>query len=481
MDSKSRIAEGLEKLSVFTHSRMGLYPMLGVLGVSAILRYTLAIVNREANDPHDQVVRIILRESRLPHAGETWESFQPKLFHWTMAQGIRLLGLTANDAQTVFMQIMNTTVGILVLLCVFFFLRRLPIAEPVRFWSLALMAFNPKLIGIDAQATNDAFVFLFASLAILAAVEFFRTDRFGCFILLIVATILAGLSKGNGLVVFVALLGVWILRMAVGGWRKGRRFIFSSLLFLGVWLSAFFLIVPYFGQYIQRYRENGSPFVTNLTPDPLPSLFARSETGRPGVVSFSESYLSFPIINLLETPMIVSQEDEINPANRTSLWAQIYGRANFAHFDQWPESWQTDNPIILDIGRCILVLALLPTLAGALCFLFNIVKNSITLLTKAKFEEEPWVHTLVLGGYILFVMLYAWEYRNFNTMKAIFIFPALISMGYFIGNGLQAVYMRVTSRLFRSIMHLVLGSLVFFYILDISYLILQLAHDRQWL
>jgi hypothetical protein len=42
---------------------------------------------------------------------------------------------------------------------------------------LALIAFNPVFIATNAQGTNDAFVFLFAALATMTAIEYFRTNR----------------------------------------------------------------------------------------------------------------------------------------------------------------------------------------------------------------------------------------------------------------------------------------------------------------
>jgi hypothetical protein len=298
---------------------------------------------------------------------------------------------------------------------------------------------------------------------------------------LMIATIMAGLTKGNGLVILLALFGVWVIRLAVRGRGRGKGFLSSEFLFLFIWLAAYVLIVPFFGQYIERYEENGSPFYNTMTPDPLPSLFARSENGRPGVVSFSESYLTFPFLNLVETPYILSNGHEIIPLHRTSLWAQLYGGANFAHFDQWPESWQTYNPIVENVGRCIMVLAILPTLAGMFYFIFYLSRNVPRLLFHAKYEEEPWIHTLVLLGYILFIMLYSWEIRDFSTMKPIYIFPALISIVFFMANGLDAIVSWIKKDWIRSIMQCALGGLVFFYIVDIGFLILQLAHHIQWL
>ena len=423
--------------------------MLAIFGISTLLRFALALVNREANDPHMDVIQLILRNSRLPHANEAWEAFQPKLFHWTMAQGIRWLGLQSADSQLVFVQLVNALAGSLVILCVLVCIRNWNLSPSIRTLSFAITAFNPTLVGISAQATNDTFVILFATLAIAAAVDYFRSGRLFSFAGMVLATILAGLSKGNGLVVMAALLGVWGLRMIIRGRRTGWKWVLGSGLLLAVWLGAFLAIVPVWGQYIERYREQGNPFVTNTTPDPLPSLSARSETGRPGVVSFTESYLSFPVIDLLQHPLILSQKEQIDPANRVSIWAQLYGRANFVQFDDWPPSWRTRNPTVLDIGRILLVLAFFPTLAGVIWFFAVMARVILRLVRSGDMDEEHWLHLVVVAGYFLFVLYYAWEYRDFATMKAIFLFPGILSITFFLSGGLESVFRIVKNRLGR--------------------------------
>jgi hypothetical protein len=175
----------------------------------------------------------------------------------------------------------------------------------------------------------------------------------------------------------------------------------------------------------------------------------------------------------------MSQSTYINPAHRVSLWAQLYGSANFAHFPEWPTSWQVYWPLILNIGRCIFVLALFPTGAGALCFIIIWIRKLLDLIFRGRFEEESWVHILLLTGYLAFVVIYTWEYRDFTTMKAIFILPALISIVFFVAKGLEACFNRLQSAAMHFLMQAGLGILVILYIMDISYLILQLAHDRR--
>ena len=57
----------------------------GVFALGVLLRVYLALVNREANDDHLTVIRIIAFQHHLPRLREAWEGFQPKLYHVTTA------------------------------------------------------------------------------------------------------------------------------------------------------------------------------------------------------------------------------------------------------------------------------------------------------------------------------------------------------------------------------------------------------------
>ena len=128
-----------------------------------------------------------------------------------------------------------------------------------------------------------------------------------------------------------------------------------------------------------------------------------------------------------------------------------------------------------------MVLALFPTLAGVVFFIYYLIRNLRNLFFRGMFEEEPWTHILVLIGFFSLIILYSWEIRDYSSMKAIFIFPALISIVFCVSQGLNFMFFRISNKILRSAMHGVLGSLVIFYVLDIAFLILQLARDRQWL
>jgi hypothetical protein len=150
-----------------------------VLIVGVALRVLLALVNLEANDPHLPVIRAIAFEHRFPTHEQEWEGFQPKLYHTTAALVWRLLPTRDPYALTRAAQGVSCAAGVLTLLVVLRLLRflgamregtrcaqserGLPLSGAVAFAAVAL---NPALVGTSAQATNDAFVILFASLTL---------------------------------------------------------------------------------------------------------------------------------------------------------------------------------------------------------------------------------------------------------------------------------------------------------------------------
>ena len=75
-------------------------------------------------------------------------------------------------------QLVSCAAGIATLWTALVFLRREADASAkVRYLSLALIALNSGLIGINAQATNDSFVILFVSLALFLGYRFFCRAR----------------------------------------------------------------------------------------------------------------------------------------------------------------------------------------------------------------------------------------------------------------------------------------------------------------
>jgi hypothetical protein len=137
-----------------------------VLALGILLRLYLAVVNSEANDDHLTVIRIIADEHRLPRLRDAWEGFQPKLYHVTVAFLWDLSPIHSVGVQIRIAQLVSCAAGIATLFVLRRALIRRGLSQPMRVLAFALVALNPKLCGLNAQATNDSFVILFATLAL---------------------------------------------------------------------------------------------------------------------------------------------------------------------------------------------------------------------------------------------------------------------------------------------------------------------------
>jgi hypothetical protein len=290
------------------------------------------------------------------------------------------------------------------------------------------VALNPTLIGLNAQATNDSFVIFFGTLSIERACEFFRTGRPGPFVLMGAAVTLAALSKGNGLVVFVAVtatLALALLRSPVVAGVPRRRLARMTVAFMVVSVTT----VAALGAYRSNWVDAGSPFAINGDPAPMPHLLQRTYVYRPGTTSIADTYLTFRFVDMLRNPAI-SGDPLVYPMHRTSLWSQLYGRAHAVHFAQHPPSWQNDGMLVVTLTRLIFLVALVPTLF----LLAGIVRAAGTLLGAARrgvpasgerLADE--LVALTALGYVAFVVVYSLTYRDFSTMKAEFLFPGLLA------------------------------------------------------
>jgi len=135
-----------------------------------LIRIQLALYNQQSNDPHLPVTRYIIRHNELPQKNECWECFQPKLYYSSLAYLYQYTGLVDNadrDAQKVVAQLINAAAGSVTLVIIWLFLRRQKdIRDEARILVFSIWAFNPQLIGINIQATNDTLLILFCTLAI---------------------------------------------------------------------------------------------------------------------------------------------------------------------------------------------------------------------------------------------------------------------------------------------------------------------------
>ncbi len=405
---------------------------VGVFVLGVLLRLYLAVVNREANDDHLSVIRIIAFQHHLPRLREAWEGFQPKLYHVSVAMLWNLSPWQSSTARIQIAQLVACVAGIATLFIVRGALIRRGTSPPIRLLAFALVAWNPALIGLNAQATNDSFVIMFSTLALDRAYEFFRSGAGRDFALMSAAVVLAALSKGNALVVFLAItmtLVHAIMRpQAIPGLSR-RRVIALGAAFIAI----FVVFTATLGSYRANWEDTGNPFSINGDPAAMPHFFKRTYVYRPGTTSIADTYFTFRFVDMLEHPTTTDDID-VYPKHRTSLWSQLYGRAHLAHFAQHPPSWKNTSPLVLTVSRLVLVLALLPT-----AFVLVGMLRAVAEVTKSVWRRDsPCGQTLeheffaVTGvGFIAFIVVYSLRYRDFSTMKAEFLFPGLLAYVFF--------------------------------------------------
>lgn len=310
---------------------------------------------------------------------------------------------------------------------VYLFLAALSLPADARSVTFALTALAPDIVSASGQATNDALVILFSSLALWAAWRFLRAPSPHLFLGMTMAVILAGLSKGNGLIVAAAIafvLGVAVVRLpADARLPRGRS---------GMWLIAFLLLfrttVPFLGRYVDTHQRTGTPFaIPLLRPDPPPWLISTYPT-RPGMTSVVSGFFTFRLIGLLQDP-ITRLEPRNYPLHRTSLWSQLYGRMHFGHFAAWPRTWASRREGVRWLGRATLLVALIPTLVFVIGF-GRIGARGIHWLQHNDDPRFGFPEVLLLVGalgHLGFIVAYTYRYRDFSVMKSVFVAPGVLA------------------------------------------------------
>lgn len=462
--------------------RISRYLVTCALALSVILRLSLSVVNREANDPHMPVVRMIAENGTLPKLEDDWEGFQPKLYHATVAFSIRWIRIDSASYQIILAQLFSTAAGLITLVCIFLFLRDAGVGPLLLGTTISLCALNPKLIGINAQATNDSFVIAACSATILYVARYLRDGKLSSFALLTLFAILSGLAKGNGILMFFLVSGIFgiiVLRDLRARKRgAGVREFCMLCLFIIAWLG----LTPPLGQYWERYRDHGSPFVINWPKAQPPKFLTPTyPPDRPlGIVSIVQSYLTFMPIELLRTPYVEKKENERYdepPRLRTSFWTLLYGLSHSIHFSRWPPSWGSDHWLVLNLTRMILILAIIPT-AVLLLGAGVIARRCFSIITTNNWvKSSPFDITALIaaGGYVAFMLRYTYDYRAYVVIKAIFFFPALVSLAYCFVEGASLILKRLWSiAAGRVIFVSAILCLCILYTIDVGLLVLRL-------
>ena len=387
-------------------------------------------MNSEANDNHVPVIRMLF-DGYVSTTDDCLECFQPKFYYAVCALIWKIIPITVGKAQIIMAQLINCFAGLTTVYISLLFLNRLHLSDKIRFFVFSLVALNPGMIGIDIQVTNDSFVVMLVSAMLYNFYVFLNERKMSSFVFTCIFAVLTGLTKGNGLPAVVGVGGIFALRILFES-DTSFKMKKSLLSYFLIFLIALFVIVPKVGQYSQKRDEKGSAFSINGDMQRWPGFFETTYVMRPGVISIYDSILKFRFFDMIKTPW-VTQHPHFYPDHRTSVWSQVYGGTHFVFFNNFPNSWKTENASIRMIGRWIIVLAMIPILIfvfGLLSLIFSFFRSIFKFDFKFLYSSHDFGNVMMLIGYAVFIALYACMYRDYSSMKAIFVFPALIPFIY---------------------------------------------------
>jgi hypothetical protein len=217
----------------------------------------------------------------------------------------------------------------------------------------------------------------------------------------------------------------------------------------------------------------------NINTLPLPPLVGVSKyNDRGGILSIQDGFFTFKFTSLLDHPRLEFDHDNY-PPSRTSFWTILYANGNSASFNNYPPSWSTTGTQGFVLARGIFILALLPVLlflAGGLLetivFLRSILKRDSAGVKNTSYG----FFILTFFGYISFVTLYALFYQTFQVIKAIFVFPALLTFPLLFLQAAEPAYAFLSKRVKWSvyILNTDMIALLILYIMDIVVLIARI-------
>lgn len=414
-----------------------------VVVVGITLRLVLAWVNSDANDDHLPVITTIVEENRIPELKEHWQSYHPKFYHLTSAMVWKVLPSDSFVTRVRSAQFVSALAGIGTVAAIYYLLTIAGSNYYGKLIAIAFVSLNPRLISINAQATNDSFVILFTSLALVFGYLFFERWKVKYFLPMTATVVLAGLTKGNGLVIFIAAAIVFVAALFRQNINFDRKKVVLYLL-LFIILYGFSILI--FGPYWDSYFEFGTPFAINWPRAPFPNLFEKTYIYRPGITSIVDSYFTFRFVDLLKNPISTWVWTDEYPLHRTSLWSQLFGRTYFAHYNNWPPMWQYRSPGLINMGRLIFLAALLPTIifSGAI---LRRISSPIKYIRKKYLEPFELSHIffdLTIAGFFSLLIWHSLRYRDYASIKVIYVFPALAAFLLFFSHELDRFYAKLT-------------------------------------
>jgi hypothetical protein len=325
-------------------------------------------------------------------------------------------------------------------------------------------------VAINGQLSNDTFAILFTTGTLWLTLRLLKAPSTGVAVVTQLVLSCALMTKGTTWVAVIAVALIFFVRALLDTARSQRLFYWRLLLVtsLNGWGSI--AVAGYDFEHYDVYAKMGRGL-------PL-YVWEKTNVGRPGVQSIVDGYLTFRLGSLLRDPQITNGL-EIEQEHRTSVWTQLYARAHFAQFEQHPPSWLTNDPVVLWIARCSLVLGLVPLLF----LLSGLARLGVRALVAWRTSDArdddyaTWLMALVVFGYLAFIVKFSADYRDFAAIKLIYILPGILPVALVIADGMQAVCDKAsTVKHLETMLHGTLACLLLSYCVGMVGLIHHLAN-----
>lgn len=405
----------------YTLSKQYIYILFALC---AIPRIGLWMVNTEGNDDHITPIQKWQDAGVYPEARDCWECFQPPLFYSIVKPWCDLLSITSTEGIFNVIQNINLIISLLVLWLIVWYINSLKLTQLLSTALILFWGLNPELVSIGALASNDILTILLGMAFTILALSYIPKSNLKRELILVLLLILLGLTKGNGLVfigLYPILIGLYILCTRKILWKQiTRQFI--------VWSFAF-ITIAWAGNYVDKYEKYDNPFITNVDP---PYEKATWDTPgdmafRKGVNTYKEAFFSFPLGSLLAEPYNENGLENY-PEHRQNLWTQLLGQFSNHLFERYPETWISYNNDMYNFARVnflLHIILFLGVLAGLI----------LTLSKRTQVAFQFIAHTLISTIFLVFVIKYSAQYRDFSFMKVVFIYPAFVSLIYLSAKG----------------------------------------------
>ncbi len=403
--------------------------------IATSLCILIAAYNKGANDYHLEVSYLldkIFRSSTIdPEIYTCFQCYHSRLFHYTVSLILKLSEFNPHE--------LAKYANFINVFCWFF--TNLILSSLIR-WQfmpgiqrLSLLSFcwlNPSTMTVATQATNDAFVMLFGSIA-LYFITFSKNRQNE--IPILAATLLAVFSKGNGFI----LSSVLYFRSALATFLNRQNSMAfgtacSFALIIALTLLPFLLPLkasPY-GNIVNKTVSSKNLDGFNYRAAPMLPLYKDTSecADRPEFIcSVLDGFFTFRIFSLIETPKVPKIDNPVLPSHLRSMWTAVYARYFLPVFPQ--HFWRDESQFMDRLSSILAVLGLLPLyilLSGMVnAFRFNPFNPASW---RSFTEGSPFFHLTVVSSMAAMLTIMNVAYQWYPGFKDIYLFAGIFSFWF---------------------------------------------------